>query len=107
MHNIHSGYSLTCKMPQIALSVSLLSQGCFKILATVGPAHERRQQRNDVVHHRLHPRADRLKAGQPNPVEHCGSQYRHEAGAIASAGLIQSISMGWALAGALPSPAAP
>ena len=43
---------------------------------------DHRQQRLDVVHHRLHPGADRLKAGQPQQVERCGSQRGHDAGAI-------------------------
>ena len=49
------------------------------------PAHDHRQQRRDVVHHRLHPRADRLKASQPQQVERCGSQCGHCPCAITSA----------------------
>jgi hypothetical protein len=52
-------------------------QCLFKVLASVGSAHDHRQQRRDVVHHRLHPGADRLKAGQPLQVERCGSQCGH------------------------------
>ena len=34
------------------------------------------------MHHRLHPGSNRLKAGQPQQVESCGSQRGHRAGAI-------------------------
>ena len=36
------------------------------------------------MHHRLHPGADRLKAGHPQQVERCGSQCGHRASAITS-----------------------
>jgi hypothetical protein len=38
--------------------------------------------RSDVVHQRLHPGAYRLKAGQPQQVERCGSQCGHRPSAI-------------------------
>ena len=46
-------------------------------------AHRHRQQRRDVVHHRLHAGADRLKARQSQQGECCGAQRGHRAGAIA------------------------
>ena len=45
--------------------------------------HDHRQQCPDVVHHRLHSGADRLKAGQPQQVERCCTQRGHRAGAVA------------------------
>ncbi len=46
-------------------------------------SHRHRQQRRDVVHHRLHAGPDRLKAGQPQQVE-SRPQRRHRAGAVAA-----------------------
>ena len=40
-------------------------------------------QRRDVVHHRLHPSADRLKTSQPQQVECCSSQAGQRTSAIA------------------------
>ncbi len=44
--------------------------------------HRHRQQRRDVVHHRLHPSADRLKTSQPQQVECCSSQAGQRTSAI-------------------------
>jgi hypothetical protein len=46
--------------------------------------HRHRQERRDVVHHRLHTGADRLKARQSQQVECCCAQRGHRAGAITS-----------------------
>ena len=51
-------------------------------MARLRPPPGHRQQCRDVVHHRLHPGSNRLKAGQPQQVESCGSQRGYRAGAI-------------------------
>ena len=49
--------------------------------ADASPRH--RQKCSDVVHHRRHPSADRLKTSQPQQVECCSSQAGQRTSAIA------------------------
>lgn len=63
-----------------------VAQGRFKVSGRLGLwlTHCHRQQRRDVVHHRLHPSADRLKTSQPQQVECCSLQAGQRTSAIAA-----------------------
>ncbi len=73
-----------------------VGQGRFKVSARLGLwlTDRHRQQRRDVVHHRLHPSADRLKTRQPQQVECCSLQAGQRTSAIAAVAVGVLVNLG-------------
>jgi hypothetical protein len=71
-----------------------LIESVNSVLGWAGLPHRHRQQRRDVVHHRLHAGPDRLKSRQSQQVEGCRPQRGYGSGAVASIAVLLFMELG-------------